>query len=135
MSAYLASLIGGMLIGLAAMLLLLVNGRVAGISGIVGRLLQGDRLAANAAFVIGLVLGPFAYAVLFGGLPAVTVAAGWPAVVLAGLLVGFGTRMGSGCTSGHGIVGFARFSPRSIAATGIFLLAGVLTATILGVFR
>ncbi len=135
MNAYWPSLIGGMLLGLAAMLLLLVNGRVAGISGIFGRLLQGEGFARNAAFAIGLGLGPWAYAAMFGGFPEVTVMAGWPVIILAGLLVGFGTRMGSGCTSGHGIVGLARLSPRSIAATASFLVAGMLTATLLGAFR
>ncbi|QIG51361.1 YeeE/YedE family protein [Nordella sp. HKS 07] len=135
MSAYWPSLVGGMLLGLAAMLLLLVNGRVAGISGIVGRLLQREGPAHNAAFVIGLILGPWAYGAMFGAFPAVTIVAGWPVIIVAGLLVGFGTRMGSGCTSGHGIVGLARLSPRSIAATASFLIAGVLAATLLGAFR
>lgn len=135
MSAYWPSLIGGMLLGLSAVLMLLVNGRVAGISGIVGGLLKGEGFARNSAFVIGLVLGPWAYGAMFGGFPAVTVMAGWPVIILAGLLVGFGTRMGSGCTSGHGIVGLARLSPRSIAATASFLVAGILTATLAGVVR
>lgn len=135
MSAYWPSLIGGMLLGIAAMLLLLVNGRVAGISGVVGRLLQGEGLARNAAFVIGLVIGPWAYGAMFGGFPEVTVMAAWPVIILAGLAVGFGTRMGSGCTSGHGIIGLARLSPRSIAATATFLVAGMLTATLMGALR
>ncbi len=132
MTPYWPSLIGGMLLGLAAVLLLLVNGRVAGISGIVGRLIAGHQFAANAAFVVGLVAGPVLYAAAFGAWPAVTVAAAWPAVAAAGLIVGFGTRMGSGCTSGHGIVGLARLSPRSIAATLTFLAAAVVTATLIG---
>lgn len=135
MIAYWPSLIGGMLLGLSAVLLLLVNGRVAGISGIVGRLLQGQRFAENGTFVIGLVLGPLIYAAMFGAFPAVTIAAAWPVVILAGLLVGVGTRMGAGCTSGHGIVGLARFSRRSIAATGVFLATAVLTATLAGALR
>lgn len=135
MSAYWPSLIGGMLLGLSVLLLLLVNGRVAGISGIVGRLLQGRRFGENSAFVIGLVLGPLIHVALFGAFPAVTIAAAWPVVLLAGLLVGFGTRMGSGCTSGHGIVGLARLSRRSIAATGVFLVAGMLTATLAGALQ
>ncbi len=135
MTAYWPSLIGGMLLGASAVLLLLVNGRVAGISGIVGRLLGGQQVPANAAFVIGLVLGPLLHAVVFGRLPAMTVTASWPVIVLAGLLVGIGTRMGSGCTSGHGILGLARFSPRSMAATATFLAAGIVTATVLGLLR
>lgn len=135
MSAHWPSLIGGMLLGLSVLLLLLVNGRVAGISGIVGRLLQGQRLAENGAFMIGLVSGPLIHAALFGAFPAVTIAAAWPVVIIAGLLVGFGTRMGSGCTSGHGIVGLARFSRRSVAATCVFLATGMLTATLVGMLR
>lgn len=134
MSAYWPSLIGGMLLGASAVLLLLVNGRIAGISGIVGRLLGGQQVSANAAFVIGLMLGPLLHAAAFGRLPAMTVTASWPAIILAGLLVGIGTRMGSGCTSGHGILGLARFSSRSMAATVTFLLAGIVTATVLGLF-
>ncbi|MDQ0395536.1 YeeE/YedE family protein [Labrys monachus] len=132
MSAYWPSLLGGMLLGLSASLLLVLDGRIAGISGIVGRLLLGRRAALNAAFVAGLVAGPFAYAALFGALPALTVAAAWPVILAAGLLVGVGSRMGSGCTSGHGILGLARLSPRSIAATATFLAAGILTATLGG---
>lgn len=135
MSAYWHSLVGGMLLGLSAVLLLLANGRVAGISGIIGRLLQGQRLIENAAFAVGLLLGPVVFAAAFGSFPTVTVAAGWPIVIAAGLLVGVGTRMGSGCTSGHGIVGLARLSPRSIAATGVFLVSGMVAATLMGAFR
>ncbi|PZO01237.1 MAG: hypothetical protein DCF30_07915 [Hyphomicrobiales bacterium] len=135
MTTYWPSLIGGMLLGVSAVLLLVVNGRIAGISGIVGRLLGGQQVPANAAFVVGLLLGPLLHASLFSRLPAMTIAASWPAIVLAGLLVGIGTRMGSGCTSGHGILGLARFSPRSIAATASFLAAGILTATTMGFFR
>ncbi|RJG46184.1 YeeE/YedE family protein [Mesorhizobium sp. DCY119] len=135
MSAYWHPLLGGMVLGTSAVLLLLANGRIAGISGIVGRLLQGQRLFENAAFLIGLVLGPVFYALVFGTLPSVTIVASWPVTVMAGLLVGFGTRMGSGCTSGHGILGLARVSPRSIAATAAFLAAGILTATVMGAFR
>lgn len=131
MTAYGSSLLGGMLIGLSATLLLLVNGRIAGISGIVGRLAQGAQVPSNAAFVIGLVLGPLLYAGLFGHWPAVTIAASLPVVAVAGLLVGFGTRMGSGCTSGHGVLGLARLSHRSIAATATFLAAGIVAATLM----
>ncbi|MBA8838049.1 YeeE/YedE family protein [Ochrobactrum sp. RH2CCR150] len=133
MMSYLQSLVGGMLLGAAAIFLLIFNGRIAGISGIVGRLLNGSQIALNAAFVLGLILGPVAYAALFGSFPATTIVASWPVIIVAGLLVGIGTRMGSGCTSGHGILGMARFSKRSIAATITFLITGVAAATLAGV--
>ncbi len=133
MIIYIQSLAGGMLLGAAAIFLLIFNGRIAGISGIVGRLLNGSQVALNAAFVLGLILGPVVYAVLFGSFPATTIAASWAVIIVAGLLVGVGTRIGSGCTSGHGILGMARFSKRSIAATITFLLTGVAAATLAGV--
>lgn len=133
--SYWPSLIGGMLLGLSAVMLLLVNGRIAGISGIFGRLLGGVDPAPNGAFVIGLLLGAPAFMLAFGAWPSMTVVASLPVIVVAGLLVGFGTRMGSGCTSGHGILGLARLSKRSIAATLTFLVAGVLVATFAGAFR
>lgn len=132
MNAYWLSLFGGMVLGLSAGLLLLLNGRIAGISGIVGRLLGGHHALVNGAFVVGLLSGPALYGALHGALPAMTVSTSWPVVILAGLLVGIGTRMGSGCTSGHGILGLARLSKRSIVATASFLLAGVATATLTG---
>lgn len=135
MSAYWPSLFGGMLLGLSASLLLLLNGRIAGISGIVGRLLGGSQIPSNAAFVVGLLTGPAIYAALYGAFPSVTVLTSWPVIAVAGALVGIGTRMGSGCTSGHGILGLARLSKRSIAATATFLAAGVLTATLTGLMR
>ncbi|MCO5071065.1 MAG: YeeE/YedE family protein [Rhizobiaceae bacterium] len=124
-----------MLLGVAATILMIVNGRTAGISGIVGQLLNGSKWVEDAAFVLGLCLGPLAYAIVFGTFPNVQIASSGALVALAGLLVGFGTRMGSGCTSGHGIVGLARLSPRSIAATAAFLAAGVATATLMGALR
>jgi len=131
MSAYWAPLLGGMLIGASAMALLLVNGRIAGISGIVGRLLGGGQVLMNGAFVLGLLCGPALYGLMFGKPPAVTLSTSWLLTLLAGLLVGIGTRMGAGCTSGHGILGLARFSKRSIAATATFLIAGMATATLM----
>jgi uncharacterized membrane protein YedE/YeeE len=131
MSAYLPSLAGGMLIGASAVMLLLLNGRIAGISGIVGRLAQGVGLATNLAFVLGLLLGPLAYLLFFGGWPQVEITAGWPLIITAGLLVGFGSRMGSGCTSGHGVLGLARLSPRSMVAVATFLMAGVVAVAVL----
>lgn len=131
MSAYLPSLAGGMLIGASAVMLLLLSGRIAGISEIVGRLVQGVGMTTNLAFVLGLLLGPLAYLLMFGGWPAVQITAGWPLIIIAGLLVGFGSRMGSGCTSGHGVLGLARMSPRSIVAVAIFLTAGVVAVAVL----
>src|SRR5690606_26217491 len=107
MMTYLPSLSGGMLLGLSAVLLYAANGRIAGISGIFGRLLAGYNMASNIAFVIGLIAGPFLYVAVYGQLPAMVVLASWPLVIFAGLFVGIGTRMGSGCTSGHGIMGLA----------------------------
>jgi uncharacterized membrane protein YedE/YeeE len=133
MNAYLASLMGGMLIGLAVALLFLLNGRIAGCSGIVANLLQpsdGGRLT-NGAFVFGLLLGPMIYRLAFGHWPMVRIEATLPILAMAGLLVGFGTRLGSGCTSGHGVAGLARLSPRSIAAVITFLLAAVATVSLM----
>lgn len=126
---YLPSLLGGVLIGLAATLLLVTNGRVAGVSGIVDGLLGRDaqRVAADAAFVIGLLLGPIMFRASFHAWPAVSVRASLPLLAIAGLLVGFGTRLGSGCTSGHGVVGLARLSPRSIVAVATFMATALVT--------
>ncbi|KAB2688783.1 YeeE/YedE family protein [Brucella pseudogrignonensis] len=133
MDAYLAPLAGGALIGLSASLLMLLNGRIAGISGIVGGLLgqRGERFGHDIAFVAGLLLGPLAYLTIFGNPPQVVVAASWPLLIVAGLLVGFGTRMGSGCTSGHGISGLARLSPRSFAAVLTFLATAIVTVLVM----
>ena len=122
-------LIGGVLIGLAAALFAVLNGRVAGISGIVGGLLARPRAdtAWRAALVAGLVVAPLLYGAVVGGLPPVTIAAGTGALVAAGLLVGIGTALGNGCTSGHGVCGIARLSPRSIAATCVFMASGFAT--------
>ncbi|MGJ7502030.1 YeeE/YedE family protein [Variovorax sp. RHLX14] len=123
-----AALAGGVLIGIAAAMFVLLNGRIAGISGVLGGLLRpakGD-VAWRAAFVLGLVGAPLAYG-LFAVLPAARIDAGYGALALAGLLVGVGTRYGAGCTSGHGVCGLARLSPRSLAATGAFMGAGFAT--------
>jgi uncharacterized membrane protein YedE/YeeE len=123
-----ASLAGGVLIGIAAAMFALLNGRIAGISGVLGGLLKpvkGD-VGWRAAFVLGLVAAPLAYA-LFSDLPRPRIDAGTGALVLAGLLVGIGTRCGSGCTSGHGVCGLSRLSPRSLAATLAFMGAGFVT--------
>jgi uncharacterized membrane protein YedE/YeeE len=126
------ALAGGLLIGLAAAAFVLLNGRIAGISGILGGLLrpaQGD-LAWRAAFLAGLVGAPLVYA-LFSPLPEVRIDAGDGALVAAGLLVGIGSRYGSGCTSGHGVCGLSRLSPRSLVATSAFMLAGFATVFVL----
>ena len=129
MMAALPALLGGLLIGLASTLLLIANGRVAGISGIVSGLFgrDGARVSVNAAFVTGLLLGPALYRLGFGTWPRVTVEGSLPLIAVAGLLVGFGTRLGSGCTSGHGVVGLARLSPRSLAAVLTFMAAAIAT--------
>lgn len=126
------SLAGGLLIGLGAALFVLFNGRVAGISGILGGLLRPARgdLAWRFAFLAGLVGAPVAYG-LAAALPAVHIEAGTGTLIASGLLVGIGTRYGSGCTSGHGVCGIARSSPRSMAATATFVLAGFLTVYLL----
>jgi len=138
MDAYLPALGGGLLIGLSAATLLLLNGRIAGISGLVSGVVSGlrrpgERWFADAAFLIGLVLGPPVFAILAGHWPAMRIGAGLPVLALAGLLVGFGTRLGSGCTSGHGVCGLARFSPRSIVAVLVFLATGMLTVALMRV--
>ena len=126
-----SALAGGVLIGIAAAMFLLLNGRVAGISGILGGLRRpapGD-VAWRAAFVLGLVGAPLVYG-LFAALPVLRIDAQFGALVAAGLLVGVGTRYGSGCTSGHGVCGLSRLSPRSLVATAAFMGAGFLTVFI-----
>ncbi|MEA1833677.1 YeeE/YedE family protein [Methylobacterium durans] len=132
MGAYLPSLAGGVLIGLSATMLLLLNGRIAGISGLVAGLGRPPdrRWAADLAFVTGLILGPPAFALFAGHWPEMRMVAPLPLLAVAGLLVGFGTRLGSGCTSGHGVCGLARLSPRSIAAVFTFLATGMLTVVL-----
>lgn len=123
-----SALAGGVLIGIAAAMFVLLNGRIAGISGVLGGLLKpaaGD-VAWRAAFVIGLIGAPLVYA-LFTALPRPQIDAGFGALVMAGLLVGIGTRYGSGCTSGHGVCGLSRMSPRSLVATLAFMGAGFVT--------
>ncbi|MDR7307435.1 YeeE/YedE family protein [Rhodoferax saidenbachensis] len=128
-----ASLAGGLILGLASALFILLNGRVLGISGIVGGLLRpkaGDA-GWRIALVLGLVLAPALYWGLTGATVPATIDAGWGTLVLAGLLVGVGTRYGAGCTSGHGVCGISRLSPRSLIATLAFMAAGFVTVFIL----
>ena len=126
-----ASLAGGVLLGVAAAAFILFNGRILGISGIVGGLLgakPGDA-GWRVAFLLGMLVAPLTFGWLApaGFLPAPRIEAGPAAVMAAGLLVGFGTRYGSGCTSGHGVCGLSRLSPRSLVATLAFMVAGFAT--------
>jgi uncharacterized membrane protein YedE/YeeE len=120
------SLLGGIILGVAAALYVLLHGRILGISGIVSGLLH-PKLADSAwrlNLVLGLISAPFLAALFFGIIPVVEIDSGWLAIVIAGLLVGFGAQYGSGCTSGHGICGLSRLSPRSLVATLAFMSAG-----------
>lgn len=126
-----AAAAGGVLIGLAAAIFVLLNGRIAGISGVLGGLLKPARgdLAWRVAFLAGMLAAPLVYA-LSADLPQPRIEANEGTLALAGLLVGIGTRYGSGCTSGHGVCGISRLSPRSLAATAAFMLAGFATVFI-----
>jgi uncharacterized membrane protein YedE/YeeE len=129
-----ASLIGGLLLGVASAAFVLLNGRILGISGIVGGLLRpkGGDVGWRLAFLLGMLAAPTLYALaldpalqaLGAGAKAVTIDAGWGTLIAAGLLVGVGTRYGAGCTSGHGVCGLSRLSPRSLVATLSFMGAG-----------
>ncbi|QYF93265.1 YeeE/YedE family protein [Massilia sp. PAMC28688] len=125
------SLAGGLMIGLAAAMLLICSGRIAGISGIVGGLLSPARgdISWRFAFLLGLVGSPLVFS-LVHALPPIQIEASHPVIIVAGLLVGIGTRYGSGCTSGHGVCGLSRRSPRSLAATAAFMAAGFATVYI-----
>jgi uncharacterized protein len=123
-----SAFLGGTLIGLAATILLASNGRIAGVSGILGGVLQGGgEVAWRVAFLGGLVLGTLAVRLVGGDSVSVSLQAPAWGLVVAGLLVGYGTRLGSGCTSGHGVCGIARLSPRSLAATLTFMATGFAT--------
>ena len=124
------SLVGGLMLGVATVILLLGIGRIAGISGITSSLLKPKRVEMwQVLFIAGLVLSPLLYSV-FRPLPDIEVTTSLPLLIAAGLLVGFGTRLGSGCTSGHGICGNARLSPRSMVATATFMVFGIITVFI-----
>ena len=127
-----SALAGGVLIGLATAMFVLLNGRIAGISGVIGGLLKpmaGDVLW-RVAFVAGLIVAPLIYG-LVSVVPAVQIDAGYGALILAGLLVGAGTRYCAGCTSGHGVCGLSRLSPRSLVATAVFMGAGFVTVFVM----
>ena len=122
------ALAGGILIGLASAWLILMNGRIAGISGILGGLVNNDRdnRGWQFAFIVGLLAGPAIWG-LFHALPTIEINSSFPTLIAAGLLVGLGTRYAAGCTSGHGVCGLSRLSPRSLAATLTFMFGGFAT--------
>jgi uncharacterized membrane protein YedE/YeeE len=127
------SLLGGMILGVAAALYVILHGRILGISGIISGLLHpklGDTVW-RLSLVLGLVSAPFWAALIFDIRPIIEIDSDWYAILLAGLLVGFGAQYGSGCTSGHGICGLSRLSPRSLVATLSFMSAGFLTVFVL----
>lgn len=126
-----SALAGGVIIGLAAAAFVLLNGRIAGISGILGGLLIPNRndIAWRLAFLAGMIAAPLLWA-MTANLPPIEIKAGYPVLIVSGLLVGIGTRYGSGCTSGHGVCGLSRLSPRSLVATLSFMTAGFVTVYI-----
>lgn len=130
----LLSLIGGLVVGCAAVFLMASHGRIAGVTGIVSSLIfpghAGDR-SWRAAFIAGMICSPLILLLATGTMPEITVLSSTPMLILGGLLIGFGASMGSGCTSGHGVCGMARLSKRSIAATVTFMAAGFLTVFIM----
>jgi uncharacterized membrane protein YedE/YeeE len=126
------ALSGGALIGISAALFILLNGRIAGISGIIGGLFRPVMHDASwrIAFTLGLIIAPIIW-LLFAELPIIQIDAGYSLLIVAGMIVGFGARYGSGCTSGHGVCGISRLSPRSIIATLAFMGTGFLTVFIM----
>ena len=126
------SLVGGIVLGFASALFILFNGRVLGISGIVGGLLRPKTrdIVWRLSFLLGMLVAPSLYVAFIGPMVA-TIDASWAMVIVAGLLVGIGTRYGSGCTSGHGVCGLSRMSPRSLVATLSFMAAGFITVFLL----
>jgi uncharacterized membrane protein YedE/YeeE len=128
----LSAAIGGGLIGLSTVLLMMLTGRIAGISGIFGGLLDfgNDDKGWRIAFIAGLILTPVIAGLIGHAMPAPQMPASWAVIAVAGLLVGFGTRLGGGCTSGHGICGVARWSDRSLAATVIFMAVAIATVAV-----
>jgi uncharacterized protein len=127
----LSAAIGGVLIGLAATLLMMFNGRVAGISGIFAACLRhGTDTAWSARFILGLILAPVTARLAGYSVPSPEMPASWPVTVMAGVLVGFGSRHGGGCTSGHGICGVARLSSRSMVATAVFMATAIVAVAL-----
>ena len=130
MHDFLAAFLGGLMLGISVVGYLYVNGRIAGVSGLIGQVLNGKTVLKTPAiwFLSGLILVPFIYGLFVQ--PEIELNASPWMMILAGLLVGFGTRLGSGCTSGHGICGISRLSKRSLVATGAFMFAGFVTVYI-----
>ena len=126
-----SALIGGIIIGLAVVIFFLFNGRLVGISGIAANALnQKERRIDNVLFLVGLILGPILYSLISNKEINISISNSLPLLIIAGLLVGIGTRISGGCTSGHGISGIGRFSLRSIIATITFMIVGILTVLI-----
>ena len=131
MSNIVYAFLGGLLLGIATVGYLYINGRIAGISGLLAQIINPSKDIFKGSafwFIAGLIITPFIYGYFFQ--PEIEIKANMFALILAGLLVGFGTRLGSGCTSGHGICGMSRLSKRSMIATGVFMFAGMLTVYI-----
>lgn len=127
-----SALLGGLILGVASILLMALNGRIAGISGIIGQILPWQRheSAWRIAFIAGLLLAPFVWQI-FAPFPAIEIQSNTYGLIIAGLLVGFGTRLASGCTSGHGVCGLSRLSPRSLIATLSFMGSAFITVFIM----
>ena len=133
MDQFFPPLIGGAIIGLSASLLLLFKGKIFGITGIIGGILGGINKDSlwRVAIILGLVLGSFLVNLIAPNYFEYKIDMSYAQMIIAGLLVGFGTRLGSGCTSGHGVCGLPRFSPRSFVATMVFMLTGIITVYII----
>ena len=130
----LSALLGGLLIGLSVALFFILNGRMIGISGIASNfLVSKDNRIENFLFLIGLILGPLIYNLITNKEINISISSSVILLIIAGILVGFGTRLSNGCTSGHGISGISRFSIRSIIATITFMLVGIITVFITGI--
>ena len=126
-----SALTGGLLIGLSVALFFILNGRMIGVSGIASNfLISKDKKSENLLFLVGLILGPLIYTFILGGEINILISNSLPLLTVGGILVGFGTKLSSGCTSGHGISGISRFSLRSIIATITFMIVGMLTVLI-----
>ncbi len=129
----LSAFIGGLLIGYSALIFYLLNGRIAGISGILSNIfLSKTNWVDNVLFTIGIIIGPFLYKIFINNEVKFSISTSVDTLIIAGLLVGFGTKLGGGCTSGHGVCGIGRLSPRSIVATLVFMLAAILTVFVKG---
>ena len=126
-----SAITGGLLIGLSVALFFILNGRMIGVSGIASNfLISKDKKSENLLFLVGLILGPLIYTFILGGEINILISNSLPLLTVGGILVGFGTKLSSGCTSGHGISGISRFSLRSIIATITFMIVGMLTVLI-----